>query len=271
MKTLMMAVGGLLVLTVACDSDDSGASGAAPSSSGSPQEAECKPGTVWNASSASIRLQGGGYFSKPAGYEADRTLLSAAQLEALDRLCVVPTPDATLSDATFYRIEITDRDGNVKAYRSADYPGVAPEEGESAKLPTLAIRSVSAFRNTYRCLRTPVGPIDQAWLSANALTTDPGCTNLIFMPRNCEKVAISVRIDAPGTYTFRTSACRGNLKIALSSESQLLTSSAEATAESCPTLTHQFDAAGTYRLEASADTGCSEHGGSDLALRVSSP
>ena len=85
----------------------------------------CLGGRPWKATSTRVELRSFGFFQGSSGYESDRSALSAAQLSALDAMCIIPTPTGPGgADFTTYAIEIADADGSVATYPAGGDAGV---------------------------------------------------------------------------------------------------------------------------------------------------
>ena len=99
----------LFSLLIACSSADAGSD--APST--------CTR-SVWKTTSSRIDIRSFQLFKGSSGYLHDRSLLTEAQLAALDGLCLIPTPTNLVADSMTYRITITDNDGTQTSYRATE-------------------------------------------------------------------------------------------------------------------------------------------------------
>ena len=208
--------------------------------------------------------------------------MSPAQLEAL--LGLRTRPDGAYGhgggDYEYFDVTITDADGSSARYVSAELNLSAAPSGNA--LGTLDWTTLGPFLATLTCGKaqaslggcTTAPGVPSSPVACTAkVSDDPGCLNGVFMPYGCADVSTMVEVSKPGAYEIATVACfeTVTIKLLAADGATVLATSPAGTKPSCTSLTHAFDAAGTFRilLEKRNASGCSTQGAAgDMYLRV---
>lgn len=112
--------------------------------------AGCSPGLVWTDTSVRLTLRRWGYVTSPCPYQADRCEMSDVILSALHGLCPIPRPQQSGYDMPNYRVEITDADGTLTAYRAWGR-NVVDRDNPDPTLPTIDVASVERLVKVLGC------------------------------------------------------------------------------------------------------------------------
>lgn len=237
-------------------------------------EAEADEGAkrVWHADSTEIELRSFGYWPGGAAFRARRDQLDSEQLSALEGVRTMPAPEpGSAQDLTEHRVTIrAARNAGALYYASDDNARVwDPLPTDAAGFidePTL-----QPFLQTLRCTRAQAwaefavsppgveagpGRPDGGVLPMMNLPLQPGCLHGVFAAHACQDLWMRFEIPAPGSYHFALERCferRFTLRLFDDAQHQLAVSAA-----GCPTLDHEFNAAGTYvmALEKRSAAGC---------------
>ncbi len=234
-------------------------------------DAGCVPGQVWKPSSVHIDVRSGGFWEGPSGYRIDRSDMSQDQLQSLNGLCVLPgCPGDGAEDVSHYTVTISDSDGSSVEYRATS-ANVGVPSGTCE--PALDVHTLKPFLTTYDCLTSgetrqrtsdSIGSEGEApWASAPTLTTDPGCTNSVFLPCTCADVWLKFKVAKPGTYELRASRCLETIGIQLfTPEGALLANDSPTDQLYCRSLRYTFASPGTYLIDIQKtnSAGCSTSG-----------
>jgi len=269
--------------------------------SGDPDDSARRP---WSESSARVELRSFGYWNGSSRFDAEREQLTPAQLEALEGLREIPTPDGPRgSDYVSYRVEITDADGSIAHYRAAQDNITDGDEGDLS-LQTLDVHTLQPFLGTFHCLSAsqtrgdlrgapvsgangdppegsantepaaaPPPLVPANWTEAPAVSSAAaGCLHGVFMPPACHDVWLELEVEAPGKYQLSSDGCFESLELAVfSSDGRRQLAAASGRSEACPALEQSFTEAGSYplRLRKTNGAGCSATGSAgDFFFRV---
>ena len=223
----------------------------------------------WGPSSSRIAVHSFGFWEGSSGFEADRSELTPAQLDLLDGLRRIPTPEGFIvADLTSYWVDITDSGGRVVSYRAAATNVMASDEPDLT-LPTLDIDTLEPFLETFQCLSAsatrdrfgttpspepPMDPSSEPDVGAPAgselpvvSTASPGCFHGIFAPVECHDTWLRLQVEVAGIYQLSALDCFEQLEIAaFGADGSSELGSASGAGGSCPVLTQEFAAPGTY-------------------------
>ena len=235
----------------------------------------------WTSTSARVELTSFGFFDGSMGYAKDRAALTAVQLQALEGLRTrqVEAGQGVYEDVEAFTITIVDADGTRATYRATRQNfnvreiAVGSETIDMLTLePFLATFACMKARATRGCLAAP-GAVVPADCRAS-VSTDPACSNGVFVGDECADIWIKLVIASAGGYEVAAGNCVESIAIKLlgTDGATVLASSAAGPAPTCSSVTHAFDAPGTYWLilEKRNAAGCPGVGGAgDFNLRVS--
>jgi len=221
----------------------------------------CQGGVVWKPTSSRIEIRAFNFWSGVSGYLQDRQRLTAAQLAALDGLCIIPTPTNRLADGMTYRIIVSDDDGTQTSYRASQGNFLEGNEG----LPTIDINTLDPFLATFKCLFSrapsqPPPPVDGGppWTRAPEMGTDSGCLNGVDVRQGCVPSWVKVKVDTPRQHRIDVFECTGSvpaLKLFSPDGTTELAASNPAPSSLCPYIAYNFDPAGTYLMSIERPTG----------------
>jgi hypothetical protein len=216
----------------------------------------------WGDVSSGITVDGSSP-NGPSRFEAKRSELTAAQLQALDGLRRIPAPQGEpATHTTSYRIGISDRNGAVTTYRAADWNLLNADEGDVA-LPSIDVHTLEPFLDAAHCLQfeetlewldvvrdaaADAGPSSAQAPAVSSAT--PGCFNAVALPMQCSEVPLRLQVENAGTYQLSLASCFG-VPMVLTARSADGTSelgAATGTRTDCPVLVHSFAEPGSYSL-----------------------
>jgi hypothetical protein len=156
-------------------------------------------------------------------------------------------------DYEIVEITIVDADGTSATYVAAENDLPVALTGPATS--TLQHATLAPLLATLACLKAKsvcgVAPGAPAPAMCTAkVTTDPGCLNGIFVAAGCEDAWMTLTVPTAGAYEIQTVNCIESVGIELTSAdgASILASAAPSPKPACASLTHTFDAAGTYRL-----------------------
>jgi hypothetical protein len=233
-------------------------------------------GSVWKPTSSAIEIRAFHLFKGQSGYLQQRTQLTAAQMTALDGLCLIPTPTTRLTDSMTYRIVVADQDGTQTSYRASAFNYLDGNVG----LPTVDVHSLEPFLATFSCTFSgeprfpPTGADAGSWDWAATMGTDPGCINGVYARSHCTPNWVKLRVDAPLTASIEVFECsgpQGGLRLFTPDGATVLAASSPGDASPCPYVSHAFAQAGTYLLSIDGHAGDCDAGlglVGDVSLRV---
>jgi hypothetical protein len=237
------------------------------------QPATCAAG-VWKVTSTRIEIRSSQFFSGRSGYLQERSLLTGAQLAALDGLCVIPTPTLRVADAGNYRITVTDDDGTQTSYRATEGNFLEDNLG----LPTIDIHALEPFLDTFSCLwsRKMLPPSVDAgppWTNAPTMSTDSGCLNGVYVFSGC-RAWLKLKVDTPLAHGIEQFECtaRTTLKVFTPDGATELAASDPGSGSMCPYVDYALAQSDTYvmSVEFQVPTNCFPNSGvgGDALLRV---
>jgi hypothetical protein len=269
-----------LFLTAACSSSEGGTD-RSDAGTDSQETGTDDPEPVWKPTSERLELSSFGFFEGSQGYDITRAQLSSEQLEMLEGLREIPTPEGPLgADFVSYTVRVTDRSGEVVEYRAAQQNVRDSDEGPAEGKHTLDYETLAPFLTTFDCASAKeYGPYagdassDDHWAGAATLSSDPGCIHGVFVSYETSHSYRRWQVDEPGTYRLAVVRCFQQMRLRLfdpKGEKELASSEAMTSPE-CPTLVHHFDAPGLYLidLEKSPDPAAAHDSAGDARMRVS--
>ena len=275
---LGLLVVGLSLVGVACSTSDDGVPATRGEADGGVPFVAAAP---WKSTSVRIELSSFGFFDGSMGYVKDRAVLTAVQLQALEGLRtrqVVAGPG--VYDVEAFTITIVDADG-TRATCRATRQNFNVREISAGSLAVDMV-TLDPFLATLTCMKAgatrgcSVEPGAAAPGTCTAtVSTDPGCSNGVFVGSGCADVWLKLVIASAGTYEVAAGNCVESIatKVLGIDGVTVLASSTPGPPPTCPSLTHAFDAPGTYWLvvEKRNAAGCPAMGGAgDFNVRVTS-
>lgn len=206
---------------------------------------------VWHDDSVEVAVHSSSYWEGSSGFRAGRDLLTGEQLRALAGLELVDNGGQCMMDVPVQQIEIRDADGSLREY-GAGYEDTSCDG--PAKLISQA--SLRAFMSMYSCLNSAqTRSVDEESVTVSAtIGVNDGCEHGFFGGPSW----VRVRVDEPGSYTFRGVACEHNdVTLALYSDDgqTLLDAGASEPAPGCWGIEHEFEQAGPYLLRVNGTLG----------------
>jgi len=123
-----------------------------------------------------------GFFQGSSAFAADRAQLSAAQLDALSGLRVIPTPGGGAADAVTVRLTVLDADGSSQTYRAVEGDVYDGDQTDTADAPpTIGYGSLVQFIDTVLCPASEDPDAgDDAGAEASAPPSDTHCVSRAF-------------------------------------------------------------------------------------------
>ncbi len=208
---------------------------------------------VWTSSSAAIEVRSFSYFEGSSGYTRTRAELTAAQLTALEGLCVGKvTATKQPSDLEEFRVTITDRDGT-----KIEYQGNTHDAGIAGDT-RFSYASFAPFVATYSCRHVKQdgvsGDAGVFGPSGAALVANDGCLHGAL-----GRHRFTLRVDTTAAdYEVRTVLCQGGANVSLLGlDGTPLATGAPVSSDAgaCSSVKHRFAATGEYLIEVSGGVG----------------
>jgi hypothetical protein len=216
---------------------------------------DCTEGLVWNDRSTRVEIYGFHAINGSSLYEKDAADLSAEQVMALRKLCVVDHLSRPRTDFRNYMLTVRDALGVAGLYYAAENDLVSTRD---MRLDYLTFASLSGFLKTFKC-RTSKEPGSTARLTDAGLTddaelpvlsADPGCVDGVSFSFGPGKQYFTVPVATPGTLTIEAVSCFQMMGLRLldpGSFGEL--ASTGLNGASCPTLQIHLMEAGSYVVE----------------------
>lgn len=195
---------------------------------------------IWNDDSASLRVVSGSFFEGYFRYERERAQLSAAQLSALEEIRTAPDLDDCIADGTETQLTVTDSFGKPQNYRNASCD-------PSSK--ALEPNSTAHFLLTLPPCLLSKDDRSQALASAPSVAIGDGCQNGLFTSSAAEVLWLRLTVptaNVPVLLELADCGLRTFKLELLSPTGDTVLGTGAPSGDKCQTLTHTFDAAGSY-------------------------
>jgi len=221
-------------------------------------------GQPWNEESASIDVSCSAFFQGSMRFRADRSQLTASQIDLLAQLQVVSDSNQCLSDGLGCKLTIVEGDGTVAQYQAIQGDGACA----ATVVPLISLASLDPFLQTLGCRYSksePLGPMPEAPASGPGLAADARCFHGLFAYAGGGTINLAIAIastDVP--YHLELDGCvadrygHATLKVlAPGSVTEVASGAAPADDRpdgTCARLDYVFPSTGTYTMTVTVDS-----------------